>query len=82
MNAGLSFLLYAQLDKAILRKIFSLYLERSSASSMSHLLNNVRPLNREDTIFSEGGKCIALDSKINYRVRARSGRPKDEVVCR
>jgi hypothetical protein len=34
---------------------------------MSHLLNNVRPLNREDTIFSEGGKSIAIDSKINYR---------------
>jgi hypothetical protein len=55
---------------------------------MSHLLKNVLPLNREDTIFSEGGKSIAIDSKINYRtkinyrVHARSGRPKDEVEHR
>jgi hypothetical protein len=55
---------------------------------MSHLLNNVLPLNREDTIFSEGGKSIAVDSninyrtKINYRVRARSERPEDEVEHR
>jgi hypothetical protein len=55
---------------------------------MSHLLNNAMPLNREDTIFSEGGKSIAIDSKINYhtkikyRVRARFGRPEDEVERR
>jgi hypothetical protein len=34
---------------------------------VSHLLNNVLPLNRGDTIFSEEGKSIAIDSKINYR---------------
>jgi hypothetical protein len=55
---------------------------------MSHLLNNVLPLNRGDTIFSEGGKSIAIVSKINYRtkinyrVRARSGRSKDKVEHR
>jgi hypothetical protein len=55
---------------------------------MSHLLNIIRRLNCEDTIFSEGGKSIAIDSKINYRTRikyrvhARSGRPEDEVERR
>jgi hypothetical protein len=55
---------------------------------MSHLLNNIPPLNREDTIFSVGGKSIAIDSKINYRtkisyrVRARSGRLEDKVEHR
>jgi hypothetical protein len=36
---------------------------------VSHLLNNVLPLNRGDTIFSEGGKSIAIDSEINYRTK-------------
>jgi hypothetical protein len=55
---------------------------------MSHLLNSVRFLNREDTIFGEGVKSIAIDSKINYRtkinyrVRARFRRPEDEVERR
>ena len=50
---------------------------------MSHLSSNLT-LNREDTIFCEGGKSIAIDSKINYltkinyHVRARSGRPRND----
>jgi hypothetical protein len=41
-------------------------------------------LNREGTIFGEGGESIAIDpninylTKINYHVRARSGRPKND----
>jgi hypothetical protein len=52
---------------------------------VSHLLNIILPLNREDTIFCKEGKSIAIDSKINYltrikyRMRARSRRPKDDV---
>jgi hypothetical protein len=55
---------------------------------MSHLLSNLLPLNCEDTISGEGGKSIAIDSKnnyrtkIDYRVRARSGRPEDKVERR
>jgi hypothetical protein len=48
-------------------------------------VSRLLPLNREDTIFCEGGKSIAIESKIIYLtrryycMRARSGRPKDDV---
>jgi hypothetical protein len=49
---------------------------------MSRSLCIFLSLNREDMIFCEGGKSIAIDSKINYltkinyRMHACSGRPK------
>jgi hypothetical protein len=50
---------------------------------VNHLSSNLT-LNREGTIFCEGGESIAIDpkinylTKINYHVRARSGRPKND----
>jgi hypothetical protein len=51
---------------------------------VSHFSSNLLPLNREGTIFCGGGESIAIDpkfnylTKINYHVRARSGRPKND----
>jgi hypothetical protein len=78
MDARLSFLLIAPLDEAVTGK--DLLLDPSAVSLCIFL-----PLNREDTIFCEGGKSIAIDSKfnyltkINYHVRTCSGRPKNDV---
>jgi hypothetical protein len=72
------FLLYAQLKEANAQTISNLVCE-PVISRTTHLQN------REDTISCEGGKSIAIDSKINYltkknyRVRKHSGRLKNDV---